>query len=37
MSGRQRVEILLSILGGQQRVTLPVGDIELAPGSSSSP
>ena len=31
MSGRQRIEILLSILGGQQRVTLPKGDIELAP------
>ena len=34
MSGRQRVEVLLSILGGQQRVTLPRGDIELAPENS---
>jgi len=31
MSGRQRVEILLSILGGQQRVILSRGSIELAP------
>jgi transcriptional antiterminator RfaH len=34
MSGRQRVEILLSILGGQQRVTLPRDRIELAPENS---
>jgi transcriptional antiterminator RfaH len=33
MSGRQRVEVLLSILGGQRSVTLPRSDIELAPDS----
>jgi transcriptional antiterminator RfaH len=37
MSGRQRVEILLSILGGQQRVTLPRSDVELEPENSGSP
>jgi transcriptional antiterminator RfaH len=31
-SSRQRVEILLSILGAAQRVTLPRGDVELALG-----
>jgi transcriptional antiterminator RfaH len=31
-SSRQRVEILLRILGASQRVTLPRGDIELALG-----
>jgi transcriptional antiterminator RfaH len=30
MSGRQRIEVLLTLLGGQTRVTLPRGDIELA-------
>jgi hypothetical protein len=33
MSGRQRVEVLLTMLGGQTRSTLPRGDIELAPDS----
>ena len=28
MSGRQRVEVLLMLLGGQTLVTLPRGDIE---------
>jgi transcription antitermination factor NusG len=28
---RQRVEVLLALLGGRQRVTLPRGGIELAP------
>jgi transcriptional antiterminator RfaH len=36
MSGRQRVEVLLTLLGGQIRTTLPKGDIELAPGSGGS-
>jgi transcriptional antiterminator RfaH len=30
----ERVAVLLTLLGGQPRVTLPRGDIELAPGSS---
>lgn len=33
MSGRQRVEVLLALLGGQQRVTLPRGSVELVPNS----
>jgi transcriptional antiterminator RfaH len=28
MSGRQRVEVLLTLLGGQTRVTLPKSDVE---------
>jgi len=28
MKPRERVEVLLALLGGQQRVTLPKGDIE---------
>jgi transcriptional antiterminator RfaH len=28
MSGRQRVEVLLALLGSQTRVTLPKGDVE---------
>jgi transcriptional antiterminator RfaH len=31
MKPHERVELLLTLLGGQQRVTLPKGDIELAP------
>jgi transcriptional antiterminator RfaH len=31
MKPHERVEVLLALLGGQQRVTLPKGDIELAP------
>jgi transcription antitermination factor NusG len=31
MSGRQRIEILLTMLGGQTRSILPKGDVELAP------
>jgi transcriptional antiterminator RfaH len=31
MSGRQRVEVLLSLLGSQRSVTLPRGRIELVP------
>jgi transcriptional antiterminator RfaH len=34
-SSRQRIEILLTLLGGQQRVTLPRGSIELAPDSGA--
>jgi transcriptional antiterminator RfaH len=37
MSGRQRVEVLLTILGGQRSVTLPRGDIELEPENSGGP
>jgi transcriptional antiterminator RfaH len=33
MSGRQRVEALFMLLGGQTHVTLPRGDVELAPDS----
>ena len=33
MSGRQRVEVLLTMLGGQTRSTLPKGDVELVPNS----
>jgi len=32
MSGRQRVELLLTLPGGQTRVMLPKGDIELVSG-----
>jgi transcriptional antiterminator RfaH len=28
MSGRQRIEVLLTLLGGQRRTTLPIGDVE---------
>jgi hypothetical protein len=31
MRPHARVEVLLALLGGQQRVTLPRGSIELAP------
>jgi transcriptional antiterminator RfaH len=31
MKPRERVEVLLMLLGAQQRVTLPKGDIEIAP------
>jgi transcriptional antiterminator RfaH len=31
MSGRQRIEVLLTMLGGQTRSTLPKGDVELMP------
>jgi transcriptional antiterminator RfaH len=31
---RQRVEVLLALLGGQQRVILPRASIEVAPGTS---
>ena len=34
MRGRQRIEILLTVLGSQQRVTLPKGSVDLAPASS---
>lgn len=34
MSGRQRVEVLLTMLGGLTRSTLPRGDVELAPNPS---
>jgi transcriptional antiterminator RfaH len=34
MKSHQRVEVLLAILGSQQRVTLPRGDIVLAPPSA---
>jgi transcriptional antiterminator RfaH len=37
MSSRQRVEVLLTILGGQRSVTLPRGDIELEPENSGGP
>ena len=29
MTGRERVAVLLALLGGQQRVTLPRGDVEV--------
>jgi transcription antitermination factor NusG len=31
MSGRQRIEVLLTMLGGQTRSILPKGDVELVP------
>jgi transcriptional antiterminator RfaH len=34
MQPRDRVAILLALLGGQQRVTLPKGDIEIVPNVS---
>ncbi len=34
MKPRERIEVLLMLLGGQQRVTLPRGSIELAPGGA---
>jgi hypothetical protein len=34
MRPHARVEVLLALLGGQQRVTLPRGRIEPAPNSS---
>jgi transcription antitermination factor NusG len=33
MRSHARVEVLLALLGSQQRVTLPQGSIELAPNS----
>jgi transcription antitermination factor NusG len=33
MKPHERVEVLLALLGGQQRVTLPRSSIELAPDS----
>jgi transcriptional antiterminator RfaH len=36
MKPRARVEVLLAILGAQQRVTLPRGSVELVPGLESS-
>jgi hypothetical protein len=30
MKPRERIEVLLSLLGGHQRVTLPVSDVEAA-------
>jgi transcription antitermination factor NusG len=35
MRPHARVEVLLALLGGQQRVTLPRGSIELAPNSGA--
>ena len=35
MKPRERVEVLLMLLGGQIRTTLPKGDIMLAPGLAS--
>jgi transcriptional antiterminator RfaH len=32
MSGRQRIEVFLTMLGGQTRSILPKGDVELVPG-----
>jgi transcription antitermination factor NusG len=36
MKPHARVEVLLALLGGQQRVTLPRGSIEVAPDSDRS-
>jgi transcriptional antiterminator RfaH len=33
MSGRQRIEVLLTMLGGPTRSILPKGDVELVPGA----
>jgi transcriptional antiterminator RfaH len=33
MKPHERVEVLLALLGGQQRVTLPRGSIEVVPGA----
>ena len=36
MKPHERVEVLLAVLGSQQRVTLPRGGIELAPDSDGN-
>jgi hypothetical protein len=37
MSGLERVAVLLALLGGEHRVTLPRGDIELLVPDASGP
>jgi hypothetical protein len=36
MKPHARVEVLLALLGGQQRVSLPQGSVELAPDSGGN-